>query len=244
MRDFEWWYLHGLFRTPALLLHGAGHSFAFSRDGKRIVTGGGQPAAMVWDANSGNGLLRLRTPNVDDGWPQCVDIAPDGLTLVSGSGSDGALRLWNAIDGTFLRVVGRHRRDVLEVHFVGDGSRIISVGRDECLTLWETATGKELQTIRFHPGRIRAVAISPMTRAVVSSSYAGDGQMSVWDYETGEKIEELSSGVAGATGLAFSPDGRLLRWRSPKCPANLGDSTVATHPDNHRARRRVPVPDI
>jgi WD40 repeat protein/serine/threonine protein kinase len=218
MRDFEWWYLHGLFRTPTLCLHGAGNSFAFNRDGTRIVTGGGsQPAVLVWDAKSGNGLMSLRTPKVAEGWEQCVDIAPDGRTLVSGSGSDGALRLWNAVDGTFLRVVGRHRRDVLEVHFVGDGSRILSVGRDECLRLWETATGKELQTIRLHPRRIRAVAISPTdSRVVVSSGYAGGGQMSVWDYETGEKIEDLSNGVAVATGLAFSPDGQRLAVAQPR----------------------------
>ncbi|MCU0873735.1 MAG: serine/threonine protein kinase, partial [Pirellulaceae bacterium] len=218
MRDFEWWYLHGLFRTPALRLHGAGNSFAFSRDGTRIVTAGGnQPAVLVWDAKSGNGLLSLRTPNADKDWTQCVDIAPDGLTLVSGSGSDGALRLWNAIDGTFLRIVGRHKRDVLQVHFVGDGSRILSVGRDECLTLWETATGKELQTFRLHPRRIRAVAISPVdSRVVVSTVHGGDAQVSVWDYETGEKIEDLPSNAALATGLAFSSDGRLLAAAQPR----------------------------
>ncbi len=217
-RDFEWWYLHGLFRTPALRLRDAGTSFAFSRDGNRIVTAdGNQPAALVWNAKSGNGLLKLRTPDIAEDWTNCVDISPDGCMVVSGSASDGAVRLWSGVSGEFLRVAGRHKRDVVEVHFIGDGSRIISVGRDDCLTVWEAATGKELQTLQFHPRRIRAVAISPIdSRVVVSTGYASDAHVSVWDYETGKKIEELPGVVVETTGLAFSPDGRSLAVAQPR----------------------------
>lgn len=231
MRDIEWWCLDGLFRTPTLRLCGAGLPFAFSLDGRQIVTGGGKgPGVKVWDAKSGNGLLHLTPPDIKEDWVQCVDVAPDGRTFVTGSGSDRALRLWNMSDGRFLRVVGRHRRDVMEVHFVGDGSRILSVGRDECISLWETATGKELQRLRFHPQRIRAVAISPVgPHVVVATGYAAGTRLAVWDYETGAEIEDLTGRISEATGLAFSPDGRLLAVAQPRSVLQIWESASWRH---------------
>jgi WD40 repeat protein/serine/threonine protein kinase len=227
MRDFEWWYLHGLFRTPRLRLRGAGQAFAFRSDGARIVTAGGdQPGLKVWDAKSGNGLLYMFPPDVSPDWVRSVDYAPNGQMLVSGSAIDGALRLWDADGGQFLRVLGRHTRDVVETHFVGDGSRMISLGRNECLILWDTATGQELQTLCFRPKRIRAIAVSPIdSRVVVSTGYAAAGNVSVWDYETGEKIEDISADITQATGLTFSRDGRLLAVAHPQSVLQIWEMT-------------------
>lgn len=217
-RDFEWWHLDGLFRTPRRRLSVAGKAFAFRSDGERIVTaGGGQPGVKIWEGKTGNGLLHMRPPNGSEDWIQSVDYAPDGRTVASGSAIDGVVRLWDANNGRFLRELGPHRRDVMAVQFVGDGRRIVSLGRNESLVVWETATGRELQRIELRPKSVQALAISPVeSLVVVSTRHRNKNEIAVWDYETGEQVADLSDDASHATGLAFSPDGCLLAVAQPR----------------------------
>ena len=54
---------------------------AFSPDGTRIVTGGGDNTARVWDATTGALQLELKDPA---GQVRCVAFSPDGTRIVTG----------------------------------------------------------------------------------------------------------------------------------------------------------------
>ncbi len=84
-------------RTGKELLDLKGHlgvvlTIAFSKDGKRILSGSTDRTAIVWDAQTGRALLRLKghTATV-----QTALFTPDGDRIVTG-GDDGMVKEWLA----------------------------------------------------------------------------------------------------------------------------------------------------
>jgi WD40 repeat protein len=70
---------------------GAVFSVAFSPDGKRIVSGGGDETVKVWDASTGKETLSLKghTDSIFS-----VAFSPDGKRIVSGSW-DKTVKVWD-----------------------------------------------------------------------------------------------------------------------------------------------------
>jgi eukaryotic-like serine/threonine-protein kinase len=66
-------------------------SVAFSMDGQRIVTGGDDSTARVWEAASGRELLTLKARNAI----KSVGFSRDGHRIVSGSVDNTAI-VWEA----------------------------------------------------------------------------------------------------------------------------------------------------
>jgi hypothetical protein len=94
LRGFEWYYLWRLSHRFSSTLHNnAGvYSVAFSPDGKRLATGGGEGTVNLWDAATGQELLTLKGHS--DG-VRSVAFSPDGKLLAAGS-LDGTAKLWDA----------------------------------------------------------------------------------------------------------------------------------------------------
>jgi hypothetical protein len=68
---------------------------AFSPDGQRIVTGGRDQTAKVWELASGKELLTLKGHS---GLVLSVAFSPDGQQIATGSG-DGTAKVWEAATG-------------------------------------------------------------------------------------------------------------------------------------------------
>ena len=87
------------------------------------------------------------------------------------------------------------------------------------MKLWNAATGREVGSLRGHSQHVLGVAFRPDGRQLASASGAWrthdaferrTGEIKVWDLPSGSVARTLSGHDGPVTGVAFSPDGRLL----------------------------------
>jgi WD40 repeat protein len=199
---------------------------AFSPDGTMFATGGwgGPSSTVVWDAASGV-RQRVLAPKQDQ-WGRSVDFSANGR-LVAGEG-------WNDVfvsSGEDAGIIARIReQQVTALAFSPNGRRLATGSLDGDLKLWETQTGRQLDSLSGNLGQVLDLAFSPDGARLATSS--SDGTVRLWDVGTGQQTLTLASGVAGEVGteskfcfrtlkvaylgvggkLAFSPDGTRLAY--------------------------------
>jgi WD40 repeat protein len=199
-------------------------SAAFSPDGTRIVTVGGQMGAheaAVWDARTGAELLALtgHTNQV-----LCASFSPDGTRIVTGC-FDGTAKVWDARTGApRLEMIG-HRGELHTVAVSPDGTRILSGGvepnKPGAATVWDARTGVVLFELRGLKGTLKSAAFSRDGTRIVTGGYRQTGQnrsgmttwtgeARVWDAQTGAALLELKEFKEGVNSIAFSPDGTRI----------------------------------
>ena len=103
-----------------------------------------------------------------------------------------------------------HSDVVRSVAFSPDGKRLASGSRDNTIKLWDTATGKELLTLKGHSeyAYVWSVAFSPDGKRLASGSI--DRTIKIWDTATGKELLALKGHSSQVNSVAFSPDGKRL----------------------------------
>jgi WD40 repeat protein len=96
---------------------------------------------------------------------------------------------------------------VNSVAFSPDGIRLAAAGKDH-VKVWDACTGRLLQMLQGHKGRVNGVAFSPDGRRLASTS--ADGTLKVWDVTTGQGERTINNDSGELLGVAFSPDGARL----------------------------------
>jgi WD40 repeat protein len=192
------------------------HSVAFSPDGRRVATCGGEiqsrvhpgpgevvpgEVVKVWDAQTGQEVLTIK----DRGYVSSVAFSPDGKRIAGQS--IAKLKVWDAQKGqealTIETAFGGWPT-LGSVAFSPDGKRLVSAGRDATAKVWDAQTGREVHTLKGHTGLVINVAFSPDGKRLVTAS--SDKTVTVWDADTGQELLT----VQGGRGIAFSPDGHRL----------------------------------
>lgn len=158
----------------------------------------------------------------DAGWVRCLDVSPDGRTLVTG-GSDRRLKRWAWGDGkpaaTPAHDKEAHAGWVEAVAFSPDGRRLVTGGADRAVKVWDAATLAPIRTLTGHAGFVRDVAWLPDGSAFVSGGE--DGTLRVWDATTFALARTIDFGganeqfgqnpaLSGVHRLAVSRDGKWL----------------------------------
>jgi WD40 repeat protein len=191
-------------------------SAAFSRDGKRLVSGSLDHTARVWAVDKGECLFTFE----DDGAIQAVGISPDGSSIASG-GEDGVIRVWR-LRGLEPREMGM---GIGGVAFSPDGRWLAAAVAKEA-RICNARTGEDEARIPVSSVYQKSfrLAWSADSRQVI----AGTG---VWDLASRkliplmgarEKEWERPSVVGGALsprGLAANPNtrqspGSVLVWEA------------------------------
>lgn len=155
------------------------------------------------------GILRGHQGKISD-----IAINPNNKTIVSVSGEDRTIRVWDAETGELLETLGEDIGPVITVAFSPDGRFFVtgSIAEFRYIKFWDTETRKLITTLPQQPGFVYTVAVTPNGKKLVAGVR---NFVKAWNLrETPEAIEakEIFSTRGprlDITMLTLSPDGRL-----------------------------------
>jgi WD40 repeat protein len=212
---------------------------AFSPDGQRLVTGGVETTAKVWDLTSGRELFTLTEGT---GGTFAVAYSPDGRQFLTGG--DYGVSLWDAETGRLVRTLPPrlgadwlesgplrrhsewHGQRVEVVAFSPDGKRVLTGADDGKVIVWDAASGQSLLTLgrlgRSGNRWIHAAGFSPDGLNIAIGSY--EGQIAFWDAQAGHALLTLTGHTGPVESLAYFPDGSRIVTASHDGTARIWDT--------------------
>jgi WD40 repeat protein len=174
----------------------------WSPDGERFVTAHEDGSVRIWDASSGEEILRL---SGHDG-RVIAEWSPQGDYILTNGLFDGVITMWNASTGQPLYSLsvptgGSSFRD-----WSPSGDRFVTKDFEQ-VHIFESQSGVERLSLEIPTIETDYARFSPDGTMLITSGFE-DGTARLWDAETGRQISSIS-GMTQALEIAWSPSGNL-----------------------------------
>ncbi len=180
----------------------------FSDDGSRLLTGGTDGRALIWDTESGRAVVRLRTGNRERAHDEeilSVRFSVDGSRVATGSG-DRTARVWNAESGEVEHELAANDGQVFLADFAdrAGSNLIVTACYGRTANVWDAGSGKQVATLGPTRAKITCASVSSDgTLAILGTS---DGAASLWRLR-GEQVAELRGHSGWVRAAAFDRGG-------------------------------------
>jgi serine/threonine protein kinase/WD40 repeat protein len=200
-------------REPRFLLVGHTDSILsgdWSSDASRMMTGGYDGTAKVWEIAEG-GYREIMSLSAQPAKTVTgVAFSPDGTHVLTGYGDTSAAKVWDVSpngDAEWANLPSLPWGDG-DVAFMPFGHRVMTSGANDALDLWDPVASQGGALIgSFGRGCcVRRFDVSA-DGATIAIGYFG-GEVSVLDVETGEEVRVRQSGEEPQ--VALSPNGKYL----------------------------------
>jgi WD40 repeat protein len=191
---------------------------AFSPDGKLVAGCNGDGPILLWDCETGK--PRRLEGNLP--WTFGAAFSPErGRSLLAVTSTAGEVYLWNHETGQQVRPPLPHVA-ATALAFTPDGTRLVTVGWDDVVRVWDTKEWKVVEFMRDPNGHPNAVAFGPDGKL---DAWGGcDSTVKVWRLGTEEVVTrrghrnwvwDVAFGPGGGIIASASRDGTVKIWKTP-----------------------------
>lgn len=190
-------FIQTIYAQPPRLMLPIGHNdvikdFAFSKNGKFIVTGSEDRTVKVWEVNTGRLLQNFTNFNAK---VQSVDFNPNNKTVIACS-DDGFFYEWDIYTGKIITAL-KNENEMMSKCVFNPAGNIVALAynyhySDTCeIVLFDIVKKKIIKRIAAHKEKIHQLIFHPNGNAILSSSY--DRWMKLWDVQSGKLINKTDA---------------------------------------------------
>jgi WD40 repeat protein/DNA-binding SARP family transcriptional activator/class 3 adenylate cyclase len=199
---------------------------AWSPDSSRLVTGGSDGTARVWEIRGERSRVLWSLPAQEESSGIVgVAFSPDGTRVMAGDSGISAVKIWDVGptgDAEWANFPAPPRGgDQLE--FMPDGRRLVVASRfappsgARALTVWDLQTGNDVRTIGPATDHFwfQSFDVSPDGSSIAlgggnrPNGFGGAAAVRAWDATTGEELYRIGH-RADVNEVSFSPEGGYL----------------------------------
>ena len=181
------------------------HHVTFSDNGKQLASGSEDRRIKVWDMTRGKELYTLL------GHTEPIfthTFSPDQEQIASGTLA-GKIQVWPA----------REKRDSLQINwttstkihhvtFSQDGKYLAAGGHDHLVKLWDSFSGKLVQTFSGHTRPVSTLTFFANDEKLVTGSW--DNTIRLWDRTSGTSLQQFTAHDYRIRQIAVTSDGKQL----------------------------------
>jgi cytochrome c len=183
----------------------AGHggpvrAIAISSDGKNVLSGSFDTAAIRWSlaSQAAEQVLRFHADAVN-----AVVFLEDGRMATAGA--DGKIALWTAGRQQPDDILEGHTAPIVALAVSPDGATLASAAWDSTARLWPLGSGAK-RVLEGHTQNVNGVAFAPDGKSVVSVGY--DLTVRIWPLPDGPP--DIITLPAPLNAVAVAPDGEIV----------------------------------
>jgi WD40 repeat protein len=159
----------------------------FTRDGKGLISAGGEAVVRLWDPASGKEIRQFEGHEAP---VRSAALSPDGKTLAAGA-EDQTIRTWDVATGRPLRHWSLPDGACAQVAFSASGQLLASGGENNSIVLWDVRTGKEVRRLKGpEAGQRRGHG----REELLSLAFTPDGRHLLAVHGDGVILRDLASG--------------------------------------------------
>ena len=184
-------------------------SLAFSPDGTRLATGGGEASRSgeitIWKTSDWTLERRLEDAHSDTVYG--LDFSADGQFLASAA-ADKFVKVFRVDTGEPVQACEGHTHHVMDVSWKGDRTSLVSAGADNALKIWDAETGEQRRTVTTHKKQVTSVEFVGLQDRFVSTS--GDRRVVLHQAADGKVVREFPGSSDYVYCSSVTPDGNLV----------------------------------
>jgi WD40 repeat protein len=213
------------FDTGAIISLLAGHegavqALSFSKDGRFLLSGGGDGTAILWDIQTRQQVVRFQTPAEQRSGIEAVGFTfNQRFALTSGFDQirgQGAVNIWRISDGQLIATLPGHGDRVRSLAVSVSNGKIASGDARGAIRLWDGENFSYLGELENRSpseqkaASVRGLAFSPDGRFLLSGN-GGRGEnyhVHLWDVEALSEKSVYKNHDNGVYAVAISSDGR------------------------------------